>query len=183
MGLVLYPFLFLLHISQLQHASLVMKAQWLSYHAWAHDSRVTRSCLCSKPWVSLWPLAENSPVCEMMRSIASIDTSKDCFWPLKTGLILAAAQHIPPGVQWSMSSGIWERDCGAAFPNPELEPNFWAAGLSCASHAVLWHNRMLLQLEHFGNPVNDVAPRGVTSTQLTGWNLLHLAQLWRKYIL
>lgn len=72
------------------------------------------------------------------------------------------------------------RDCGAAFPKRELEPNFWAAGLSCASPAVLWHNRMLLQLEHFGNPVNDAAPCGVASTQLTGWNLLCLAWHWRK---
>lgn len=51
-----------------------------------------------------------------MQSITSIDTSKGCFWPLKTGLILAAAQHIPPGVHWSISSGMQEKRLWCCLP-------------------------------------------------------------------
>lgn len=136
--------------------------------------------LHSKPCVSLWPLKENSPVHEILWSITSTDTSKGWIWPLKTGLILAAAQHMHLGFTDPFLLACKRRDCGAAFPKCELEPNFWAAGLSCVSHVVLWHNRMLLQLGHFGNPVNHAAPHGVTSAQLTGWNLLCLAQHWRR---
>ena len=75
-----------------------------------------RSSLCSKSWVLLWPLAENSPVCGTMWSITPIDTSKSCFWPLKTGLILAAAQHNPPGVHWSIPSGMEEKRLWCCLP-------------------------------------------------------------------
>lgn len=49
--------------------------------------------LCSKPLVSLWPLAENSPVCEMMRSITSIDTSKGCL-KLASFLLQHSTSHL-----------------------------------------------------------------------------------------
>lgn len=66
----------------------------------------------SKLWVSLWPL----PVCEVVGSKTPLHTSEGCSWPLKTVLVLAAAQHIPPGVHLSISSGMREKRLRCCLP-------------------------------------------------------------------
>lgn len=109
--------------------------------------------------------------------------SKGCFGLLKLDSFWLQHKMSHLGFNDPFVLACKRRDCGAAFPKYELGPNFWEAGLSCGSHAVPWHNGVLLQLEHFDNPVNDAAPHGVASNQLTGWNLLCLAWHWRESIL